>query len=320
MLSLASQGGSVRELLPRQVASLLLSLSICHNVTPVREADGSTTFQAASPDEVAIVQWTRDIGLQLSERTRERIEISALNGGCVFRFEILHCFPFTSESKRMGMVVRNVSCLDAKGRCQGGEAGCERCTQYLFIQKGADTVMATAIRNGASIEEECTNMAREGLRTLVVGQKVLTGEQYEAFRAAYHQADLNIAGNRGEAKQRTIAEHLEHSLDLLGITGVEDRLQERVKETLEAMRQAGIKIWMLTGDKVETAQCIAISSRMFVRNQRVVLVQGLDERSQDPGGARRPIPGPGQRRPRHRRQVPQLHHRARPIGVLGGGH
>jgi phospholipid-translocating ATPase len=55
-------------------------------------------------------------------------------------------------------------------------------------------------------------------------------------------------------------EELESDMELLGVTGVEDKLQDEVADTIESLRSAGIQVWMLTGDKVETATCIAISA------------------------------------------------------------
>lgn len=66
---------------------------------------------------------------------------------------------------------------------------------------------------------------------------------------------------------KEIMEKLEKDMDLIGITGVEDKLQDEVANTIEALRMGGIKIWMLTGDKVETAKCIAISAGLKSVNQ-----------------------------------------------------
>jgi phospholipid-translocating ATPase len=74
---------------------------------------------------------------------------------------------------------------------------------------------------------------------------------------------------------KVVKQHLEHGLDLLGVTGVEDKLQPHVKPSLELLRNAGIKIWMLTGDKIETARCIAISSKLVSRGQYIHTIAGL---------------------------------------------
>ncbi|KAJ6499413.1 hypothetical protein C8R45DRAFT_898489 [Mycena sanguinolenta] len=233
-----------------RVRDVVLSLALCHNVTPVNNDDGSVTYQASSPDEVAIVTWTQSIGLTLVFRDRTRIELQTPSGERI-AFEVLELFPFTSESKRMGIVVRDA---------HSGE--------ITFLQKGADVVMARIVQRNDWLEEETANMAREGLRTLVMARKRLSAQGYAEFKERYHAASIKLEG-RNEAMARVVAECLEHDLELLGLTGVEDKLQDEVKSTLELLRNAGIKIWMLTGDKIETARCIAISTKLVARNQYI---------------------------------------------------
>ncbi|KAL0563206.1 putative aminophospholipid-translocase [Marasmius crinis-equi] len=118
------------------------------------------------------------------------------------------------------------------------------------------------------LDEECGNMAREGLGTLVVARKRLSPTSYASFKDAYRQASIQLE-NRNEAMAGVVQEYLEKDMELLGLTGVEDKLQEDVKGTLELLRNVGVKIWMLTGDKVETARCIAISTKLVARGQYI---------------------------------------------------
>ncbi|KAK2460436.1 hypothetical protein APHAL10511_007601 [Amanita phalloides] len=233
-----------------RVRDVVLSLALCHNVTPVSNDDGTVTYQASSPDEVAIVTWTQSVGLTLVFRDRTRIELQDPMGSRL-KFEVLNIFPFTSESKRMGIVVKDV---------QSGE--------ITFLQKGADVVMAKIVQRNDWLEEETGNMAREGLRTLVMARKRLSSPLYNEFKAKFHEASIKLEG-RNEAMAAVVVNLLEHDLELLGLTGVEDKLQDDVKPTLELLRNAGIKIWMLTGDKIETARCIAISTKLVSRNQYI---------------------------------------------------
>lgn len=110
-------------------------------------------------------------------------------------------------------------------------------------------------------------MAREGLRTLVVGKKKLSEGAYGVFERRYKEARTRTEG-RVEA-MAAVVEELERDLELLALTGVEDKLQEDVRPTLELLRNAGIRIWMLTGDKIETATCIAISTKLVARGQYI---------------------------------------------------
>jgi phospholipid-translocating ATPase len=102
--------------------------------------------------------------------------------------------------------------------------------------------------------------ANDGLRTLVFAQKVITPEEYESWKSVYHTATTTLE-NRQERVEEA-AEIIEQSLDLLGATAIEDKLQEGVPETIQRLRRANIRIWMLTGDKRETAINIAHSARL----------------------------------------------------------
>ncbi|KAI8982002.1 phospholipid-translocating P-type ATPase [Mycotypha africana] len=240
-----------------RVRDIVQALALCHNVTPVISFDGNITYQASSPDEVAIVKWTEQMGLTLVNRDVNTIELRVDGTNQVLYFDVLNIFPFSSETKRMGIIVRN-----------------KQTQEITFYEKGADTVMAKIVQYNDWLDEECDNMAREGLRTLVVAKKNLSEESYQEFTEKYHEAEVSL-DDRKAMKQEVVANLLEANLELLGLTGVEDKLQEGVKNTLEQMRNAGLRIWMLTGDKIETATCIAISSKLISRNQGIHTVARL---------------------------------------------
>lgn len=314
------------------------AIAICHNVTPINESNKNgngngngdrnsptrsisiessngddVNYQAASPDEIALVKWSEHVGLTLVARDLDTMTLQmhnitvdgestlkkknaaeegsvstavtlltnaeskdALNstsshyGDSTFtldcfddanllRYQILQMFPFTSESKRMGIIVRDINT---------GE--------ITFYLKGADIVMASIVEANDWSHRECTNMAKEGLRTLVVAKKVLTNDEYQAFEQDYTSARLCVT-DRGARVQAAI-ESLECDMELLCLTGVEDCLQDRVPQTLEILRKAGVKIWMLTGDKLETAQCIAKSSHLVESNQEIYVIKSVASR------------------------------------------
>ncbi|KHO00353.1 phospholipid-translocating P-type ATPase [Metarhizium album ARSEF 1941] len=254
-----------------RVRDVVLALALCHNVTPtVDMEDGKevTSYQASSPDEIAIVKWTESVGLKLAYRDRKGMTLeSTETGRTVVRVRILDVFPFTSDGKRMGIIVHFYDDLkNANPSLSSGE--------IWFYQKGADTVMGTIVAANDWLDEETANMAREGLRTLVVGRKKLSYQQYQEFSSKYQEASMSIT-NRETGIQRVVSHHLENHLELLGVTGVEDKLQKDVKSSLELLRNAGIKIWMLTGDKVETARCVAVSSKLVARGQYIYTVAKL---------------------------------------------
>ncbi|KAF1364157.1 phospholipid-translocating P-type ATPase [Lizonia empirigonia] len=253
-----------------RVRDVVLALALCHNVTPtVEEENGQmvTTYQASSPDEIAIVRWTEAVGLKLLQRDRESMTLQSCDSGnTVVRVRILNTFPFTSEGKRMGIVVKFYHGPASSASDEGGE--------IWFYQKGADTVMTSIVAANDWLDEETANMAREGLRTLVVGRKKLSAQTYQDFSTRLAQASLALQ-NRDAGVADVVSEYLERDLELLGVTGVEDKLQKDVKPSLELLRNAGIKIWMLTGDKVETARCVAVSSKLVARGQYIHTIQKL---------------------------------------------
>ncbi|KAG1047950.1 hypothetical protein G6F43_009629 [Rhizopus delemar] len=240
-----------------RIKDIIQALALCHNVTPVIDVDGNVTYQASSPDEVAIVKWTEHMGLTLIQRDVNTIRLRVNATEEILNFDVLHIFPFTSETKRMAIIVKN-----------------RQLGEITFYEKGADTVMTKIVQYNDWLSEECDNMAREGLRTLVVGRKSLSNETYDDFCAKYHKAEVSMH-DRNTLKQSVVEQVLESNLELLGLTGVEDKLQEGVKNTLEQMRNAGLRVWMLTGDKIETATCIAISSKLVARNQSIHQVAKL---------------------------------------------
>ncbi|CEP63456.1 aminophospholipid-translocating P4-type ATPase NEO1 LALA0_S08e02894g [Lachancea lanzarotensis] len=250
--------GGVKRDMPTRVRDLISALALCHQVTPTFE-DGDLTYQAASPDEIAIVKFSESVGLTLFKRDRHSITLLHDQSGTFFEYDIKQVFPFNSDNKRMGIIIFDKQRQD-----------------FWFLQKGADVVMAKIVQSNDWLEEETGNLAREGLRTLVVGRKKLSKKTFDLFDKEYKEASLNML-NREASMSAVVGKHLEHNLEILGLTGVEDKLQEDVKSSIELLRNAGIKIWMLTGDKVETARCVSISAKLVSRGQYVHAITKLNQ-------------------------------------------
>merc|ERR1712223_1693412 len=132
------------------------------------------TYQASSPDEVALVIWAEQMGLTLIERTLTSMKLKTPLGEIV-GYTILQIFPFTSETKRMGIIVRD-----------------EKTDEIIFYMKGADVVMSSIVQYNDWLDEEVDNMAREGLRTLVVAKKLLSNDTYLDFEQRYNAAKLSV--------------------------------------------------------------------------------------------------------------------------------
>jgi len=150
------------------VRDLLLALALCHNVTPTYPDEHNPSYkeyQASSPDEVALVKFAESLNMKLEEREELYIRIVNANGDAE-EYDILANFPFSSESKRMGIILRH-----------------RQTNKIVFYLKGAETVMVKKVKPNqrSSLVESCENLAMEGLRTLVMSQKLLSEKQYEEF-------------------------------------------------------------------------------------------------------------------------------------------
>lgn len=226
------------------------AMAICHNVTPVMDdVSRERVYQAASPDEVALVKFCETIKLELTERTEEKIVLRTPTG-LVEEYEVLNIFPFTSETKRMGIIVRH-----------------KETSRITFYMKGAESVLGPMVELNDWLDEEVEGLAREGLRTLVFASRSLTDEQYAEFKKHFSHANALLKDRQKQV--RRVINSIEENLELLGLSGVEDKLQDGVKNCLENLRNAGVKVWMLTGDKDETAKCIARSARLVDRTQEI---------------------------------------------------
>lgn len=237
------------------------ALMICHNVTPTVE-NNERDLKAASPDEIALVKYSEYLGYYLDVRTGSKIEITNLCNKKE-RYQILHNFPFSSERRRMGILVKDL------------ESG-----KYIFYQKGADSVIKTRVNHldRNFIEEECESLAREGQRTLCIAQKVLTEDEYLTWAEEMKQAGKEFR-TRDELEEKCI-EKLEASVDFQGITGVEDLLQDKIKEVIQTLKDAGIKVWMITGDKLETAKCIAVATGLKKNTEKFFEVKDFSNETE----------------------------------------
>lgn len=238
----------------------VLSLALCHNVTPIFNDRGKLDYLASSPDEIALVNFARSVGLELIERTSDCIMLKTA-AKSIEIYKILAVFPFTSQRKRMGIILQR----KASG-------------QIVFFLKGAEEVMQHSLSklDRERVLEECDGFAREGLRTLVISKRDLSDNEYSCWRAVYDAA--SIALDDRERRVQAEVEKLEVNMSALGVTGVEDKLQDDVPNTIENMRNAGIKVWMLTGDKIETAECIANSTRLKSRDDNWHVIRDQKDR------------------------------------------
>ncbi|KAL6010963.1 putative phospholipid-transporting ATPase 8 [Asimina triloba] len=219
-------------------------LAICHTAIPeVDQESGEITYEAESPDEAAFVIAARELSFEFYERTQTSISLRELDpktGRKINRtYKLLQVLEFSSSRKRMSVIVRN-----EEGR-------------LLLLCKGADSVMFERLADDGRMfeawtKEHINEYASAGLRTLVIAYCELSEEEYNAWQEEFLKAKNSVTADREELVDAA-AEKIEKDLILLGVTAVEDKLQKGVPECIDKLAQAGIKIWVLTGDKMETA-------------------------------------------------------------------
>nr|GEV50343.1 putative phospholipid-transporting ATPase 9 [Tanacetum cinerariifolium] len=238
-------------------------LAICHTAIPdVDEETGKVTYEAESPDEAAFVIAARELGFEFYKRTQTTVsfmELDRVSKKKVERtYELLNVLEFNSTRKRMSVIVR-----DEDGK-------------LLLLCKGADSVMFDRLaKNGRQFEENTKEHVNEyadaGLRTLILGYRELGEEEYKEFNEKFTEAKNSVSADRDELIDEA-TEETEKDLILLGATAVEDKLQKGVPECIDKLAQAGIKIWVLTGDKMETAINIGFACSLLRQGMKQIII------------------------------------------------
>uniref|UniRef100_A0A5B6ZAF8 Phospholipid-transporting ATPase n=1 Tax=Davidia involucrata TaxID=16924 RepID=A0A5B6ZAF8_DAVIN len=238
-------------------------LALCHMAIPdVNKESGEISYEAESPDEAAFVIAAREIGFEFFERTQTNISLHELDhesGKMVDRsYKILHVLEFSSARKRMSVIVRNPE------------------NQLLILCKGADSVMFERLSEDGRLFEARTKdhinkYAEAGLRTLVVAYCELGEEEYKLWEEEFVKAKTSVSADR-DALVEAAADKIEMDLILLGATAVEDKLQKGVTECIDKLAKAGIKIWVLTGDKMETAVNIGYACGLLRQGMKQIVI------------------------------------------------
>ena len=152
------------------------------------------------------------------------------------------------------------------------------------LVKGADTSMFSILANDNAssssnirhaTQSHLCEYSLQGLRTLVVASRDLSDAELEQWQSMYADASTSLTDRT--TKLRQAAATIECNLKLLGATGIEDKLQEGVPEAIESLRQAGIKVWVLTGDKQETAISIGLSCKLLSADMQQIIINGTSE-------------------------------------------
>ncbi|KAI9209541.1 uncharacterized protein BJ171DRAFT_608665 [Polychytrium aggregatum] len=232
------------------------------------ESDLKISYQSSSPDEVALVNAARDLFFSLRSKTSSKVTLNVLNSPTDIEYMVLTTIEFTSARKRMSTIYKYPD-----GR-------------IVLLCKGADSVIiprlvpidlipSDEIGVMKSTLEHVGQFAKEGLRTLVYACKILTPEDFEDWHKSYVLASTSL--DQRAKFMDEVADTIEQDLILLGATAIEDKLQTGVPQTIGKMRRAGIRLWMLTGDKKETAVNIAYNCGLVSNDSKVLLIDGNND-------------------------------------------
>eukprot|EP00002_Diphylleia_rotans_P017046 TRINITY_DN3306_c0_g2_i2.p1 TRINITY_DN3306_c0_g2~~TRINITY_DN3306_c0_g2_i2.p1 ORF type:complete len:1090 (-),score=226.20 TRINITY_DN3306_c0_g2_i2:575-3844(-) len=244
-----------------RIRDFMLLMSICHTVIPEASKDQEVTniddlvYQASSPDEGALVNAARHFKYKFKSRSPTTVTVNALGKDEVWH--ILNVIEFNSNRKRMSVLAQSPD----------GE--------IVLFCKGADSIMFPRFQAGQDheimeIKRHLDEFGADGLRTLCLGKKVIPHETYHEWNKEYTEASIALVDR--EEKMELVAEKIEQDLRLVGATAIEDKLQDGVPDCIATLREAGLKIWVLTGDKQETAINIGFSCRLIAREMSLVII------------------------------------------------
>ncbi|XP_031638674.1 phospholipid-transporting ATPase ID isoform X2 [Contarinia nasturtii] len=220
-------------------------LALCHTVMPERKDGGRLEYQAQSPDESALVSAARNFGFVFKNRTPNSITIEVQ--GRTEEYELLSILDFNNVRKRMSVILR-------------------RNDKIVLYCKGADNVIYDRLNSHqvelkARTQEHLNKFANEGLRTLALAERYIDEEFFYEWRKRQQEAATSLSSR--EDRLGEIYEEIECEMSLIGVTAIEDKLQDGVQQAISNLQMAGIKIWVLTGDKQETAVNIGYSCHLL---------------------------------------------------------
>ncbi len=236
----------------QKIRLFLLCLSLCHSIITDQNSSPNIVYKSSSPDETAMVNCSRNFGYIFAGRDiYDNIFLLEKNNSKgnyeKYTYKLLSCLDYSSERKRMAVIVRTPE------------------NKIFLLAKGADSAIEERITHNKELldvtGDHLIQFAKHGLRTLMVAYRELSEEDYNIFDYAF-----KLAMNNPEKKDKLLKDAyalVEKNYFLLGATAIEDKLQDNISDVLFSFIEAGIKIWVLTGDKMDTAKSIAYSCNLL---------------------------------------------------------
>ena len=248
------------------IEEYVLSLAICHTVIPEKDKNDNIIYNASSPDELSIVNAAKYFGAEFFDRNANG-EIMINFKGNIVRYKLLQICEFSSDRKRMSVIVKNMQTDNIELYCKGADS---KISPLLNIEK---SIYLNYTLN------ELKKFGTKGLRTLLVAKKIVKPEEYNKFLKNYKRIIISTNPKLKSELLEQLYEKVEINLELLGATAIEDCLQDNLFETLQFIKEVGIKIFMLTGDHPFTAVSIGYSCGLISTNDKPIIIdsENLDE-------------------------------------------
>eukprot|EP00899_Mesostigma_viride_P010371 jgi/Mesvir1/19335/Mv10393-RA.1 len=243
-------------------------LAVCHTVLPEgKETPKEIVYQASSPDELALVVAAKRLGFFFYRRTPTSVFVREMHhqgGAKDVEYKILNVLEFNSTRKRQSVVCRHPSGAYVL-YCKGADN-----VIYDRLERKANKELSPANSHAAVTSDHLAEFGEDGLRTLCLAYRLVPAEEYERWNKAFVEAKQSLVDR--EKKLDEAAELIEVNLTLLGCTAIEDKLQDGVPDAIEKLAAAGIKIWVLTGDKLETAINVSYACSLLSNAQKKFII------------------------------------------------
>ncbi|KAI8325008.1 phospholipid-translocating P-type ATPase, partial [Martensiomyces pterosporus] len=274
-----SHGFEVDAIRQKMMVDLFMTeLATCHSVVVEKSFQkhirdmSKLAYSAESPDEGALVRAAKNFGYTFLGRVKNTIYLD-IRGEKV-QYEVLDTIEFNSTRKRMSNILRRPAPH----------------SDIILFTKGADNVMIDRLSKLPSNNDfertmrertfnQIDEFANAGLRTLMLGYRIISEGEWVRWSSRYHAAQASLDEDREEQIAK-VTDEMERDLRIAGATAIEDKLQERVPETIASLRAAGIKIWVLTGDKMETAINIGFAANLLTKEMELWTINsssGIDK-------------------------------------------
>ncbi|KAJ3123369.1 hypothetical protein HK100_011630 [Physocladia obscura] len=237
---------------------------LCHTVIPsFNEVSQRMVYESQSPDETALVEAIANSKILLKNRSKSNVTFTVPTADgrqTQHVVEVLHTLEFDSTRKRMSVIARDTETGKLHLYCKGAD--------NIILNRLDENVNVNSDEMLRNAIQALHDFSIVGLRTLCIAYRELDEDLYTHFRDEYEAAETALVDR--DLRMAAVCEKVEHGFTLLGCTAIEDRLQDEVPETIDFLLNAGIKLWLLTGDKQETAINIGQSSKLIQDGMQVI--------------------------------------------------